>query len=175
MNKLCVHAREKFFNEFYKNLKEFSEKSNGAIDKISDKDKQYNRLGGFNLSKFVNKLEGTLFMLPSDWIKWSEDWTKNPLIFSDIRVNVSLDQVSWNNKELREFLVYNEKFSGMKNLFCPMNSVKYSAQSQGVIESIKNQQLKKHIRCVYKGLGSDTTIYSFFHEDIDNNLKIFKI
>lgn len=56
-----------------------------------------------------------------------------------------------------------------------MNSIKYTAQSQGVIDSIKNQKNKSHIRCVYKGLGTDTTIYCFFHEDIDNNLKVFKI
>ena len=56
-----------------------------------------------------------------------------------------------------------------------MNNIKYTQQSQGVIESIKNQKIKSHIRCVYKGLGSETTIYSFFHEEIDHNLKVFKI
>ena len=114
-------------------------------------------------------------MLPTDWIEWKSEWEKNPIIFSDIQVNMNIDQVSWNNKERREFLVYNNKFSGMKNLLCPMNSIKYTSQSQGVIQSIKNQKIKSHIRCVYKGLGSDTTIYSFFHEEIDNNLKVFKI
>ena len=56
-----------------------------------------------------------------------------------------------------------------------MNSVKYTAQSQGVIDPIKNQKNKYQIRCVYRGLDKPTQIYNFFAEDPTSNLKIITV
>ena len=117
MNQLCLRAKDMFFNKFYTQLLAIDCETK-VLDEISLKD-------GKALHDYMSTLEGNLFMLPDDWVNWTQgqdNWAKNPLMFSDIRVNAFLKDLSWNNTERREFLAYNHKFSKQKNLFCPMNS-----------------------------------------------------
>jgi hypothetical protein len=85
MKRLCEHAAKEFFTNFYEkmNVHEYhSREEKDPIDKIT-----HNK----DLKKYIDGLEGKLYMLPTDWIEWKSEWEKNPLIFSDIQVNMNLD------------------------------------------------------------------------------------
>jgi hypothetical protein len=85
MIKLCEYAATKFFTEFYTKMEGAlqSDKDNKtAIDRIEEPKA---------LNLYIQKYEGKLYMLPADWIDWKEEWEKNPIIFSDIQVNMNID------------------------------------------------------------------------------------